>query len=224
MTSTSDHGTPLQDLPEDETLAAEYVLGTLGLAGRSDAEARLRSDSHFAALVNDWQNRLSGLNDDYAEAAAPNLLPQVEARLFPQAPKAKVWRLWLGGALAAAAIVAAALFMLPPAAPTMVAEMSAEASPLHYAAAIAGDQLTLTRTAGRAASAGKDYELWLIDGDKPPVSLGVLTAASVTIPAPKAAVGFLLAITLEPKGGAPEGKPTGPILAAGPLQAVPEKI
>ena len=102
--------------------------------------------------------------------------------------------------------------------------MSAEASPLHYAAAIAGDQLTLTRTAGRAASAGKDYELWLIDGDKPPVSLGVLTAASVTIPAPKAAVGFLLAITLEPKGGAPEGKPTGPILAAGPLKAVAEKI
>ena len=116
------------------------------------------------------------------------------------------------------------MFMLPPPAPTLVAEMSAEASPLHYTAAIAGDQLTLTRTAGRAASAGKDYELWIIEGDKAPVSLGVLTAAAVTIAAPKAGEGYILAITLEPKGGAPEGKPTGPILAAGPLKPVAEKI
>lgn len=215
---------PLPDLPEDEALAAEYVLGTLGLAGRSDAEARMRSDSHFAALVNDWQNRLSGLNEDYAEAPAPDLLPQIEARLFPKPPKAQTWRLWLGGALATAAIIGATLFMLPPPAPTLVAEMSAEASPLHYTAAIAGDELTLTRTAGRAASPGKDYELWIIEGDKAPVSLGVLSAAAVTIAAPKAAEGYILAITLEPKGGAPEGKPTGPIVAAGPLQPVAEKI
>jgi len=213
--------TPERDLPDDETLAAEYVLGALGLAGRSEAEAKLRSDSRFAALVNDWQNRLSGLNDDYAEAAAPNLLPQIEARLFPQAPKAKAWRLWLAGALTAAAIVAAALFMQPPAAPTtMTAQLSAEASPLRYEAAIAGDQLTLTRVAGTDAEAGKDYELWIIEGDKAPVSLGVLTEATVTIAAPKAAAGFVLAITLEPKGGGPEGKPTGPILAAGPLKNI----
>ena len=217
MTSTP------QDLPEAEALAAEYVLGALDLAERTAAEARLRTDSHFAALVNDWQNRLSDLNDDYAEAEAPNLLPQIEARLFPQAAKPRRWFAWIGGALAAAMIAVAVFVMLPPPAPpalTMTAELSAEASPLRYAAAIVGDQLTLTRTAGTEAEAGKDYELWIIEGDKAPVSLGVLTTASVTIPAPKAAAGYVLAITLEPRGGAPEGKPTGPILAAGPLKNI----
>ncbi len=214
--------TPL-DLPEDEALAAEYVLGALDLAERSAAEARLRVDAGFAALVNQWQNRLSDLNDDYAEAEAPNLLPQIEARLFPQAAKPRRWFGWAAGALTAGAIAMAAFVMLPPPAPpapTMTAELSAEASPLRYAAAIAGDQLTLTRVAGSDAEAGKDYELWIIEGDNAPVSLGVLTEASVTIPAPKAAEGYLLAITLEPKGGAPEGKPTGPILAAGPLKNI----
>lgn len=214
--------TPL-DLPDDEALAAEYVLGALDLAERMALESRVKHDPAFAALVNDWQNRLSGLNDDYAEAEAPNLLPQIEARLFPQTPKPRRWFAWIGGVLTAAAIGAAAFLMLPPPAPpaaTMTAELSAEASPLRYEAAIAGDQLTLTRIAGPDAEAGKDYELWIIEGDKAPVSLGVLTQASVTIPAPKAAAGFVLAITLEPKGGGPDGKPTGPILAAGPLKDI----
>ena len=91
--------TPL-DLPEDEALAAEYVLGALDLAERTAAEARLKRDPAFAALVNDWQNRLSDLNDDYVEAEAPNLLPQIEARLFPQAAKPRRWFAWIGGALA----------------------------------------------------------------------------------------------------------------------------
>ncbi len=214
--------TPL-DLPEDEALAAEYVLGALDLAERTAVESRLKRDPAFAALVDDWQNRLSGLNDDYAEAEAPNLLPQIEARLFPQSAKPRRWFGWITGAVAAGAIAVAAFVMLPPPAPpapTLTAELSAEASPLRYAAAIAGDQLTLTRVAGTDAEAGKDYELWIIEGDKAPVSLGVLTEASVTIPAPKAAAGYVLAITLEPKGGAPAGKPTGPILAAGPLKNI----
>lgn len=216
MTSTPDF-----DLPEDEALAAEYVLGALDLAERTAAEARLKRDPAFAALVSDWQNRLSDLNDDYDEAEAPNLLPQIEARLFPQTAKpSRRWFAWIGGVVTAAAIGAAAFLILPPPAPTMTAELYAEASPLRYEAAIAGDQLTLTRVAGTDAEAGKDYELWIIEGDKAPVSLGVLTEASVTIPAPQAAAGYVLAITLEPKGGGPDGKPTGPIVAAGPLKDI----
>ncbi|MFC3180240.1 anti-sigma factor [Cypionkella sinensis] len=211
------------DLPEDEALAAEYVLGALDLAERTAAETRLKRDPAFAALVNDWQNRLSDLNDDYPEVDAPNLLPQIEARLFPQAAKPRRWFAWIGGALTAAALAAAVVMMLPPPAPmapTMTAELTAEASPLRYEAAIAGDQLVLTRTSGTDAEPGKDYELWIIEGDQAPVSLGVLTTASVSIPAPKAEAGYVLAITLEPKGGGPDGKPTGPIVAAGPLKNI----
>lgn len=214
MTSTSE---------EDDFLAAEYVLGALDLSERSAAEARLRLDQGFAARVNDWQNRLSGLNDDYAEVPAPSLLPKIEARLFPKADPVR--SRWFGGLMALAFAVIAGLGLisflaLQPQDPSLIASLSAEASTLTYEAAITGDQLTLTRTAGSLAASGKDYELWIIEGDKAPVSLGVLTTDVVTIAAPVAQEGFLLAITLEPKGGAPEGKPTGPIVAAGPLKKI----
>lgn len=217
MTSTPD---PI----DDDLIAAEYVVGTLDLVDRMTAENRIKREPAFAARVAAWENRLADLNDDYEDAPAPDLLPQIEARLFPQAvkPARAAWfgRFWtLAGSTAVAVLVAGYLLITPPQT-TMVATLSADASPLRYEAAIAGDELILTRVAGLQAEAGKDYELWIIEGDKAPVSLGVIGAETYKIAAPKAEAGYLLAITLEPKGGSPEGKPTGPILAAGPLQSI----
>lgn len=214
--------TPLGTPEDDDMIAAEYVLGTLELPERNAAEARLRRDPAFAAMVNAWQNRLSDLNDDYAEAPAPNLLPQIEARLFPAPAKRRGD--WLFGLIglgvsAAAALALAAFFLLTPPNPSLVATLTADASPLRYAASIAGDELTLTRLAGSDADPDKDYELWIIIGDNAPVSLGLLRAEKTTIPAPAAEAGYVLAVTLEPKGGGPGGKPTGPVVAAGPLQS-----
>lgn len=219
MTSTRQTGTS----EDDDFLAAEYVLGVLDLSERSAAEDRLKRDQSFAALVNGWQNRLSGLNDDYTEAPAPNLLPQIEARLFPQPAPAQ--RRWFGTLMGLAFSTIAALgliafFALQSADPSMIAALTAETSALRFDASIAGNELTLIRSGGEIAEAGKDYELWIIEPDKAPVSLGVLTAERVTIAAPIAKPGYVLAITLEPKGGAPEGKPTGPVVAAGPLQNI----
>lgn len=218
MTSTPQIGTP----EDDDMIAAEYVLGTLDLPERTAAEARLRRDPNFAARVTDWQNRLSDLNDDYAEAPVQNLLLQIEARLFPTPAKRRGdWLFGLIGlgASAAAALAVAAFFLLAPPNPSLVATLTADASPLRYAAAIAGDELTLTRLAGTDAAPDKDYELWIIVGDNAPVSLGLLRAGTTTIPAPVAEAGYVLAVTLEPKGGGPEGKPTGPVVAAGALQS-----
>lgn len=221
MTGTA---APIDADMDDDMIAAEYVVGTLDLVARMSAENRIKREPAFAARVEAWQNRLADLNDDYQDAPAPNLLPQIEARLFPQAvkPARAPWfrNFWtFAGSTAVAVLVAGYLLITPPQ-PTMVATLSADASPLRYEAAIAGDALILTRVAGLQAEAGKDYELWIIEGDKPPVSLGVIEAETYTIAAPKAEAGFLLAITLEPKGGAPEGKPTGPIVAAGALQSI----
>lgn len=209
-------------LPEDQDLlAAEYVLGTLDLPERLAAEARIKADPAFAAAVEAWQERLADLNADYAEAPAPDLLPRIEARLFPQAARAST-RGWLTallgfGLTTAAALAVVAFLTLTPAKPSLTAELSAEDSPLRYAAVVTGSELTLTRLQGGDAAADRDYELWIIEGDKAPVSLGVM-GASYSIALPKAAAGYVLAITLEPKGGAPEGKPTGPVVAAGPLK------
>ena len=48
--------------PDKEVLAAEYVLGTLGLAERVQVQQMIASDPTFAALVHDWERRLGELN------------------------------------------------------------------------------------------------------------------------------------------------------------------
>jgi anti-sigma-K factor RskA len=48
--------------PDKEVLAAEYVLGTLGLAERVQVQQMIGSDPAFAALVRDWERRLGELN------------------------------------------------------------------------------------------------------------------------------------------------------------------
>lgn len=193
---------------QDDDFAAEYVLGVLDLSERAQAEARLKTDAGFAARVNDWQNRLSGLNDDYAEVPAPNLLPQIEARLFPVAQKpARNWFGWLAGAVAALIIV----FALPQPQAPLLATIAGDG--LSYEARYDGAALTLHRIAGTQAPTGQVHELWIIAPGAAPVSLGLLADADLTVTtqAPK---GWTLAISLEPAGGSPTGAPTGPVLAA----------
>lgn len=202
-------------LHDDDAMAAEYVLGVQDLAERARVEARMKYDAAFAALIDAWQNRLSGLNDFYAEVPAPNLMPQIEARLFPVAAKPqRSWFGWLAGAAALAAVVV--FFALPqPQAPLLatIAADSQAADALSYEARYEDGTLTVTRVAGSLAPAGQVYELWIIAPDTAPLSLGLLADASlsVTTPAPK---GWTLAITLEPAGGAPGGIPSGPVVAA----------
>jgi anti-sigma-K factor RskA len=68
-------------------------------------------------------------------------------------------------------------------------------------------------------------ELWIIPEGGAPVSLGVLPeaeTAEVDLPEPfrEGLPAGLLAISEEPPGGAPEGVPTGTILATGPITAL----
>lgn len=72
-----------------------------------------------------------------------------------------------------------------------------------------------------ADAAGRAPELWLIPAGGTPRSLGLVSinrAHTVDVPAALRDVlvnGSVLAITLEPSGGAPQGIPTGPIIAKG---------
>lgn len=213
------------DLPEDDeddVLAAEYVLGALEMAERYIVETRIRNDFGFAAKVADWEDRLSGLNEAYTEAPLPDLMPKIEARLFPAQPRKRTWwadlRLW-GGVLIASAALVAYLVLTPPK-PELTATLAADQGALQFAAVITHGHLTITRVAGELPDAGHSHELWIITGDDPPVSLGVIPAEGETISLPGAAAGAVLAVTLEPPGGSPSGKPTGPIVAKGALVKV----
>ncbi len=68
---------------------------------------------------------------------------------------------------------------------------------------------------------GRVPELWLIPEGESPRSLGLIAtdrSHTVSVPArlqDELTRGSLLAVTLEPSGGAPAGAPTGPIIAKG---------
>jgi anti-sigma-K factor RskA len=211
---------PLTPREEDDAFAAEYVLGVLDLADRARAEDRIRLEPVFAGAVAAWELRLSGLNDEFADVPAPNLLPKIDARLFPApARPQRSWLGWLAGAGVAAAIALAALMLVPgPVAPELVATLQGEGQPLVIAASYADGVLSVARSAGPAAAAGSVYELWLIDGDNAPVSLGLIDAASVERPVSSMPEGAILAISLEPSGGSTTGAPTGPVLVTGVVQ------
>jgi len=202
---------------DDDEMAAEYVLGVTDIAARQAAEARAKRDPAFAARIVDWEVHFSGLNSEFASVPAPDLMPQIEARLFPKAPKTPRWQRFWGVGPAVAVLAVAAWFAFVPGAPDLTATLAPQAQGVSYQAALTGSELTITRVAGADADSTHDYELWIIRGKDAPVSLGVLPAEGGRLTLTDFGEGMVLAVTLEPKGGSPTGNPTGPIVAAGPL-------
>ncbi len=207
-------------LPEedDEALAAEYVLGAQDLADRMAVEARIKADPVFAARVAGWEQQLSPLNDGYAEAPAPDLLPKIEARLFPKptAPLRSGARgglaRWLAGMAFAASLALVALATLTPPQPALLATLATADARLSYEVRSFGDTLRVTRVSGVAAVEGQVHELWVIAPGAAPVSLGLLESAPLSVRYPAPPAGWTLAVSVEPAGGSPTGAPTGPVI------------
>lgn len=207
---------------DDDLLAAEYVLGLLEADDWRAADQRAATDGAFAALIRDWEVRLEPMNAEFPDLPAPDLMPQIEARLFP-APtprRRSAWR-WLGagslvGALAVALVVLSPVLRTPQA-PLLTAELVAEDRRLVLAASFDGTRLNL-RAEGPPAEAGQDYELWVIGADGVPSSLG-LVQDGVLIREAGLEAGQILAVSLEPSGGSTTGLPTGPVLATAELRA-----
>ncbi len=207
------------DDDDDDVMAAEYVLGVTDLAARQAAEARARRDPAFAARIAAWEARFAPLNDAIAEAPAPDLMPRIEARLFPIQPARRApwaWLRGLGPGLVVLGLVA--WFMLAPARPELTATLVPQNGGPTWLALLSGQDLVISRMAGRCPGEGRDFELWIIRGDAAPVSLGVMPATGMHLTVTDVTPGTVLAVSLEPKGGSPTGQPTGPILALGPLQ------
>ena len=79
------------------------------------------------------------------------------------------------------------------------------------------------RRVADAAPADKSYELWAIEPNQAPKSLGVVEQVNLSRPLPVTPAGNItLAISLEPKGGSPTGAPTGPVVYSGSLVATEE--
>lgn len=220
MTAPEDH------MPEDEGMAAEYVLGTLPLPDRLAAEALIRDDPRFAALVVEWEDRLAPLNNDVTLVVPPNILPKIEARLFPEPQKKRSrWRIPLfGGAFAALALLA--LLVVVPLTRTaeteLLATLSAADQPVVIEARLdrASGELSVTRTEGPAAEAGQDYQFWIIPAGGAPEPLGLIRDGDLVVRTDGLAAGVTLAVSVEPEGGSPTGQPTGPVILASVIEDI----
>ncbi|MET3578824.1 anti-sigma-K factor RskA [Mesorhizobium robiniae] len=219
----------------DDLFAAEYVLGVLDADEREIASRRIDADAAFARLVDAWEAHLSPVAGTYPETEPPIRVKEaIDRRLFVAEPRAGLWSslaFWRGlaaASVAALAITVAVPYLNPPVEqPRLVASLAADGSDVRYLAVYdaAHREVGLSHVSGERA-AGKDFELWMIEGKNQPVSLGVIPAgqtAHMTLsPAAqeKLAQGAVLAVSLEPAGGSPTGQPTGPVVAAGDLKSI----
>jgi anti-sigma-K factor RskA len=229
--------------PDDDFAAAENALGTLDPGERAVMAARRLREPDLDEAIRAWEARLAPL----AEAALPiepprDLLPAIEARIRGASPEAPAnpavaalrrsltrWR----AAAIAASIIAGVLAI-----GFIAREMAREAAPHQYVAILQKDAASpafaitvdldarefTVRPVAAAAPPGKAYELWLIDPKiGAPRSLGVIAADSATRRASLAQYdraiveGATYAVTVEPPGGSPDGKPSGPPVFVGKL-------
>lgn len=212
-------GSLLSPREHDEVLAAEHVLGVADQSERSATEARMRADPAFAALVVAWERRLAGLNDGFRDSPSTDLLPRIEARLFPvpAVAAAKVGRergllRWLAGMAVALALFLLGIATLAPPRPVLVATLATPDHRLAYEVRSFGPTLRVTRTAGVPAVEGQVHELWVIAPNAAPVSLGLLDAGPLEVDYPVPPPGWILAVSIEPEGGSATGLPTGPLI------------
>ncbi|MBE7202299.1 MAG: anti-sigma factor, partial [Parafilimonas terrae] len=190
----------MTDSDEDDLLAAEFALGTLGVDERRAAEERRASDRAFDAAVSDWENRLSGLL-----AAVPSVVPStsvyhaLERRLFGAAepvPRGgaeiialtrslRRWRLATAAATGLAASILAWAVVSRPPAPVgghFVAVLQKDAgAPAIVLDVDVGARQALVRPVAASEPADKSLELWLINPEAGgPRSLGTLSPSGVT--------------------------------------------
>jgi anti-sigma-K factor RskA len=230
-------------LPEDdEGLAAEYALGTLDAAERAAVAARRLTDPTLDAAISAWEARLTPL----AEAARPVLPPgdlfaRIEARLDGGAIvdlavvlRARVarWRAAAAGAGLVAAGLAAALAFVVATRPTtphqFVAVLQKGPDEPAFAMTVDIDREEFSiRPISAKPPEGRSYELWIIAPQLgAPKSLGVIDANAVSGERrlnafdPATVRDATYAVTLEPQGGSPTGRPSGAPVFVGKLIAV----
>jgi anti-sigma-K factor RskA len=232
MSDTPDHS----GVPDDDLLAAEFVLGVLAGTERAAAQRLFERDRNFAALVAQWEQRLAPWAGEIAEVAPPPAIwDRIAAALPAEQPRSAGWwqslAFWRGlslatGALAAACIGALVYLGNAPQPAPLVAAIEGGGHRAFVAAIDRKHGTIAVLPASYTADATRDPELWLIPADGKPRPLGMLRAdraVSITIPPELVAqtVGnATLAVSLEPPGGSPTGQPTGPVIATGKLTSL----
>ncbi len=235
----------MSDLVTRDELAIDYALGLAEGAALERAERLAKTDAVFAALVADWQRRLGEFDQTAAEIVPETLdfdriVAEIDTPAGTSARKqavhqgsswwAELWNsttFWrptaMAAGLAAVLLSGAVITNLgkPPTQPVYVAVLqTAEGRAGAVVNAYADGTVTLVPLETIGVPEGRILEVWTLQSrEQGPVSIGRIDKARTLKLDLKALknpdVGHLFEITLEPAGGSPTGKPTGPILMKG---------
>jgi anti-sigma-K factor RskA len=232
----------MTDRPDIDALASEYVLGTLDAGERAAFAARRAREPALAAAIEAWERRLGPLAGMVPPVLPPDdLLAKIERRLTVGALKTDPnvvaiadlrrrlnrTRVFAGAvsALAASVMVMAvarewARAVTPQ---TYVAVFQKDdASPAFLMSVDLNSRMLSVRRVAADVPAGKTYQLW-IASDKlgvGPQSLGLVEDQNTDVRRalsgidPAIVQTALFGVSLEPAGGSPTGKPTGPVFHA----------
>lgn len=230
--------------PDRESAAGEYVLGLLDGADKEAFEGRMAGDAKLDAAVARWQAWLAPI-DATARPVEPSTglwrriesgLDQAPARSQAVASQSgrgarlsqwwdSLW-LWRGTAFAGAAaalLLAFGLFAALDHANRQPAMVAVLLTDTNVAAAVvntfADGRVELLPLQDIAVPQGRALEIWTLwDRAAGPRSIGLIDRArAVPLRLDNLPLGTdqLFEITVEPAGGSPIGRPTGPIVAKG---------
>lgn len=217
-----------------EKLAAEYALGTLRGPARRRFERLLPAHPALADALRRWEQRLLSLATPVAPVEPPPQLWQaIQRRLFGEPTPAPRWwqglTLWrsLSGATAAMALAMLVMVSQPtPVQAPLVIVMQSTAEGVGmlktgFVASVTADgkALVLKPIGEVQLDAGRALELWAVPAAGAPRSLGLVAGnqATTVIRANLLLDTSAFALSLEPSGGSPSGKPTGPIVSVGSI-------
>ncbi len=229
------------DLTADALAAHEYVLGLMDEPARSGFEARLSAEPGLARLVAATRDRFVGL-DLTADGPPPSeaLWARIEAGLGapdqasgsnvvaferPRAPasldRRAFWRGFAAAALVGVVGISSVYLSVRAPAPRLVVVLLNErAEPVSIVEALDDRRIRVVPLKAIDVPEGRTLQVWTLpDPATGPVSMGLLETVRATLlegpslPAPRA--NQLYEITLEPAGGSPTGRPTGPIIGKG---------
>ncbi|WP_101675940.1 anti-sigma factor [Alloalcanivorax mobilis] len=220
----------IPDDPHDQQLLiAEYVLGLCRGEQNDEVERWLERDPDAAAMARQWR--------EHWVAAVELLDPErVPARIWREIRRRTGndepwWRRGWGSAplwrsVSAALAVTVLVLALVPAGPapvtyTVVLQAPGEAAKPGWRITVSADgDLNLTPLVESRYQPDRSVQFWtLADPAQGPRSLGLIQPGhSITIPASRIGdvqPGQLFELTLEPRGGSPASRPTGPVLFIG---------
>lgn len=233
------------DLTADELAAHEYVLGLMDEPARTGFEARLSAEPGLARLVAATRDRFVGLDltadgpppsealwarieaglGAPDQASASNVVAFERPRAPAPAPtsldRRAFWRGFAAAALVGVVGISSVYLNVRAPAPRLVVVLLNErAEPVSIVEALDDRRIRVVPLKAIDVPEGRTLQVWTLpDPATGPVSMGLLETVRATLlegpslPAPRA--NQLYEITLEPAGGSPTGRPTGPIIGKG---------